>query len=646
MFDFIRNHQRLMQVLLALLIMPSFAFWGVQSYMRDRDTGEGIAKVDGMSISQADFEGQQRKELDRMRRIMGGSVDPKMLDTPEARAQTLQTLIEDRVLADEIVRQHLTVSDTQVRDEVASMPEIRKLYGTDGKLDVAAYDRLLEASGLTRDQLLSEVRRGILMREIASTIPNSSVVPQSVVLELAAALGQTREVQALAFKPADFAAEVKVDDEDIKKYYDSHLAEFQVPEQIKVQYLVLDQAALAAGLTVSDEEIKTFYAENQNRFVVPEERRASHILIKVAKDASAADREKARARAQEILAKLRANPADFARLAKEYSEDEGSAEKGGDLDWANAGAYVKPFADALFALKPNEMSDLVQTEFGYHIIEVTGVRPGSVRALDQVRPQIEAELRKRTAATRFANQAEEFRNVVYNQADSLDPAAQKFGLKLQTRDGVTREANPAFGPKDPLNNDKLRQDLFSDDVLKKKHNTEAVDVAPSTLAAARIEAYTPSSTKTLSEVSDAIKKTLVAERSKDLAAKAGQARLAQLQKDPSDAGFGPVTPVSRSKPGTLSPAAVKAIFQADASKLPSFCGVALPDDAYGIFRIVKVDTPATPDQARTINLKSQLIRAAGELEFSSYVEGLKQRLKVQINNKAFDAPKTADAGQP
>jgi peptidyl-prolyl cis-trans isomerase D len=646
MFDFIRNHQRLMQLLLLILILPSFALWGVQSYMHDRDTGAGLAQVDGQPITDTDFEGQQRKELERMQRIMGSSVDPKMLDTPEARAQTLQTLISDRVLASEIVRDKLTVSDAQVRDEVAAMPEIRRLYGADGKLDVAAYDRLLAASGYTRDQLLAEVRRGILMREIASTIPSSSLVPKSLVVYLGAALGQTREVQQQDFKTADYVAQVKVSDDEVKKYYDTHLAEFQVPEQVKVQYVVLDQAALAAGLTVTEDEIKTYYNENQNKFVVPEQRRASHILIKVAKDASDADKEKARARAQEILAKLRANPADFPKLAKQYSEDEGSAEKGGDLDWAAANAYVTPFSDALFKLKQNEISEPVQTEFGYHIIEATGIRPGSVRALDQVRPQIESDLRKRLAATRYANGAEDFRNMVYNQADSLAPTAEKFGLKVQTQDGVTRLANPALGPKNPLNNDKLRAALFTDDVLKKQHNTEAVDVAPGTVAAARVESYTAGYTKALADVSEAVRKTLVTERARALAEEAGRARLAALEKEPGDSGFGAVVAVTRSKPGPIPVAAVKEIFKADVTKLPAYCGVSLPGTGYAVFRIAKVDTPAAADPARDANLKEQLARASGELEFSSYLEGIKKRMKVQINEKAVELPKTADASQP
>jgi peptidyl-prolyl cis-trans isomerase D len=646
MFDFIRNHQRLMQLLLLLLILPSFAFWGVQSYMRDRGSNEGIAHVDGQPITQADFEGEQRKELERMQRIMGSAVDPKMLDTPEARAQTLQRLIADRILTGEIVRNHLTVSDAQVSTELTAMPEIRKLYGADGKLDVAAYDRLLAASGYTRDQLKSEVRRGILMREVASTIPNSSVVPKAVVTELAMALSQTRQVQEQEFKSADYASQVKLSDEDIKKYYDTHPAEFVVPEQLKVQFLVLDQSTLAAGLKIGDDEIKNYYNENQARFAVPEERRASHILIKVAKDASPADRDKAKVLAQEVLAKVRANPADFAKLAKQYSQDDGSAEKGGDLDWAPASGYVAPFSDALFKLKQNEISDLVETEFGYHIIEVTGIRPGSVRPLEQARGEIEAELRKRTAATRYANLAEDFRNVVYNQADSLEPAAEKFGLKIQTQEGVTRTANPALGAKNPLNNDKLRQALFSDDVLQKKHNTEAVDVAPSVVAAARVEAHTAASSKPLAEVSDMIRSQLTDERARALAERAGRDRLAALQKEGGDQGFGPVVPVSRSKPGSIAPAAIKEIFKTDISKLPAYCGVVLPTGSFAVFRIAKVETPPAMDAAREANLKDQLARASGELEFSSYLEGLKARMKVQINDKAAESTKTANAAQP
>lgn len=631
-----------MQLLLLILILPPFALFGVQSYLRDRDSTVGLATVDGKPITDADFEAQQRKEMDRMQKILGSSADPKMLDTPEARAQTLQSLIADRVLADEIARDHLTVSDAQVSEEVSAIPQIRALYGPDGKLDVAAYDSLLAASGYTRNQLMGEVRQGILMREIASTIPSSSVVPKSVVQQLDTALGQTRDVQKIEFKASDYVGQVKLPDDAIKQYYDTHLSEFQVPEQLKVDYLVLDQAALAATLKVSDEDIKTYYNDNQARFVVPEERRASHILIKVAKEATPADREKAKTRAQEILAKVRANPADFAKLAKQSSEDEGSAEKGGDLDWAPASAYVAPFSDALFKLKQDEISDLVQTEFGYHIIQENGIRPGTTRPLAEVRGQIEAEVRKRLAATRYANVAEDFRNVVYNQADSLAPAAEKFGLKVQTQDGVTRAVDAALGPKNPLNNDKLRAALFSDDVLQKKHNTDAIDVAPGTVAAARVDSYTPARTKSLADVSDEIRKRLTNEKAIALARSAGEAKLAALQKDPSDAGFGPVASVSRSKPGAVPPAAVKEIFKADPQRLPAFCGAEIPRDTYAVFRISKVENPTGIDAGRQKSLADQLARASGELEFSAYLEGLKRRFKVQVN-KPQDA-RSAGAG--
>jgi peptidyl-prolyl cis-trans isomerase D len=496
---------------------------------------------------------------------------------------------------------------------------------------------------LSREQLVSETRNQVLMGEMTRNIPASTVLPKSTVDRLSVLLNQQRVVAQLVFAPADYASKVALPPDAVKKYYDSHAPEFETPETLAVQYLVLDQSAVAAHVQVSPEEIEAFYKApaNQARFVVPEQRRASHILIAVAKDASPAERDKAKAKAQDILAKARAKPADFAALAKQYSQDPGSAERGGDLDFAPAGNYVKPFADALFALKDNQISDLVETEFGYHIIMLTGIRGGSVRPLEQARPEIEAELKKQKSTTAYAAAAEDFSNIVYDQPDSLKPAADKLGLTIQTADGITR--TPVAGNTTPVNDQRVINALFADDVLKAKHNTAAIEISPNVLVAARVVTDHPPALQPFDSVKDAIAKKLTTEEATKLAQAAGAAKLAALQKTPDAAGFSAPAALLRSAPGKTPAVSVKAIFAADATKLPALTGVAQTDGSYIIYRIDAVGAGSGNAAGQSAEVARQLAAQAGELEFSSYLEGLKKRMKVKIEKPVAATDLTAPA---
>lgn len=633
MLEFFRSHQRLMQLVLVAVMLP-FAFFGVYTYQGMTDA-QSVAEVDGHPITEQDFEVAQRDALDQRQRMLGTSVDPATLNTPEARAQILDQLITQRIIALEIQKKHLATSQQAVLADIAQIPQIRSLYGPDGKIDKAALDRLLAQSGMTMQQLMASARQDILNHQAAGAIASSAIVPAVLALRLDAAQVQTREVRMQSFKPSDFAGQIQVSDADLKSYYDAHPDEFKIPEQVDIQYLVFDQGAVEASITVPPDDIKKAYEQDIARYTQPEERRASHILIAVPKTATPAERDKAKIKAQEVLAQVRAHPQDFAKLAKAYSQDPGSAENGGDLGWAPASNYVAPFSEALFKLKENQISEVVSTEFGYHIILCTGIKPATVRPLDDVKDQIEAELKRRLASSRFPQAAEDFRNIVFGQADSLEPAAKKFGLKLQTASGITRTPDPAQ-PKTGLNNDKLRADLFSDDVLKAKHNTEAVETGPSTLIAARVTHYTPSAEKPLAQVTDELRKKLVQERAVQKAHAEGMARLAALEKDPSDAGFGAPITVSRISPAGQSGDAIRAIFAVDAGKLPGVTGLDLPDGTYVLYRVERVNQPA-PNPAQAQQLSNQLNRYVGALDLGSYLAALKKEYKVTISKKFTDA---------
>lgn len=631
MFDFIRNHQRLMQILLALLIVPSFVLVGISGYEGFGANAQAVATVAGQPITQQDFEKAQREQADKMRQAYGGQFDPKVLDTPEAKQEILDRLIVQKVIENEIAVNHMNVDDAALARFYNE-----QLKGPDGKFDVERYKQVAAANNVTTQGLDQIVRRQMLMEQIGGAVEATGFAPRTVSNRLSDINEQEREVQELLFPLAKYAAEVKVTDAMIKAYYDKNAALFAVPESAKVEYVVLDPAVVESQVSVSDAEVADLYNKNPKRFTTPEQRHASHILITAKKDAPKAEKDAARAKAEALLAQVKKNPADFAKLAKANSQDPGSAEAGGDLGVTERGAFVKPVEDAIYALKQGEISNLVESDFGYHIITVTSIVPAAVRTLEQAKPEIVAELKKQKMSKKYAEMAETFGNTVYEQSDSLKPVADKLHLKIETAANVTRTPNPALAAA-PVNNPKFLKALFSDDAIKNKRNTEAVEVAPSTLVAGRIAEFKPASKRPLAEVEGQIRERVTQEEALRLAKTEGEKKLAALKASGDATGFGEAKTVTRTKQPAINPAAAMAVLKADVSKLPAYVGVELPGQGYGVYRINKVQQPAQPDAARRTAEAQQIAGAMSQQEMYSYLEALKQKAKTKVNHAPASA---------
>ncbi|MEG2031341.1 MAG: peptidylprolyl isomerase, partial [Janthinobacterium sp.] len=386
-------------------------------------------------------------------------------------------------------------------------------------------------------------------------------------------------------------------------------------------------------------DVAAYYAKNQKAYTSEEARRASHILIAVKKDASAADKAAAKAKAEAILAEVRKAPASFAAIAKAKSEDPASAELGGDLDVVAKGALPKPVEDAIFKLKQGDISDVVASDFGYHVLTVTSVKPQHVKALDEVKGEITADLRKQFAAKKYSEMAETFTNTVYEQSDSLKPVADKLKLKVETVANLSRTPSPALGAA-PFNNAKFLSAIFSNDALKEKRNTEAVTVGPNVLIAGRVVEFKPAAKRPLAEVEAMIRQRVTLEEAAKLAKKAGEAKLAALKASGDASGFGAAQWVSRSKLDGINRAAIAQVMKADTSKLPAYVGTELPALGYGIYRIAKVQQPEQVDAARRQQEKDQISNILAQQEMFDYVEYLKNKAKVKIV-KPVAAPATA-----
>ena len=639
MFESIRKHSKIVMFLLFLLIIPSFVLVGIDSNYFSQQS-EVVARVDGQKINQTDWDNAHRAETDRIR-AQSPSVDPKLLDSPQARYATLERLVRDRVLAAAAKDMHMVTSDARLARSLQEIPAIAELKRPDGTLDAEAYRALVGSQGLTPEGFEANVRRDLSINQVMGGVMGSSFGTSAQVRLAVDPLYQRREVQVVRFKAADFASKAEPTAEELETYYKAHPAQFQQREQAAVEYVVLDLDSVRAGISLSEDDLRTYYKENVERLSGKEERRASHILINAAKDAPAADREKAKARATELLAQVRKTPASFADVAKKSSDDTGSAPAGGDLNFFARGAMVKPFEDAAVALKKGEISDVVESDFGYHIIHLTDIKTPRQPPFEELRPSLEAELKQQQAQRKFAEVAESFSNSVYEQADSLQPVAEKLKLKVHTATGVTRI--PAPGAQGPLTNAKFLEALFAADSVQNKRNTEAVEVGPSQLVAGRVTTYTPALTQPFDEVRARVRTLFVAERSAETARKEGEAKLAAWKTNPASAtGLPAAVEISREQMQGLPRTMIDAALRAPADTLPGWVGVDLGAEGYAVVKVNRVVPRQAPDPQRAEQERQQYVQWWTTAEGLAYYELLKQRFKVQIKAQRPDAFATAE----
>ncbi|MDO8176636.1 MAG: SurA N-terminal domain-containing protein [Undibacterium sp.] len=633
MFEYIRTHQKIMQLLLLLIIFPSFAFFGIESFTRSSGSDNAVATVGAYSISQQEFDSAQRDQLDRLRQMYGPQFDSKMLSTPEAKQNILDELISRKAMTLESVNNHLTVADQTLQQNILSTPGLTK---PDGSFDADRYKSLLAAQGMTPSMYEQRLRQDLVVQQLLNAVQATSFMPKSVAERVAAIFEQEREVQVLDLKLNDYVSQVKITDAMLKAYYEKNAGEFEIPELVKAEYVVLNNEALAAQVTISDADLQSYYEQNKKQYVTEEQRRASHILLSVKKDATAAEQKMIRAKAEGLLAELRKKPESFAALAKEHSQDPGSAERGGDLDFFGKGAMVKPFEDAASKLKVGEISDLVQTDFGFHIIQLTDVKAGLTKSFDEVKNQIAVEVKKQKASKLYAEAAESFTNTVYEQSDSLKPVADKLKLKIESVSGLSRQPNSAMPASSPANNAKFLNAIFSEESLKKKRNTEAIEVAPATLIAGHIVEYKAASKRPFEEVKSSIMAKVTQIEAAALVKKDGELKLQALKGADNAAGFSDLKVVSRLKNTDMQGDALALIMKADVQKLPAFVGVDVPGAGYSIYRISKVNA-GVQDRTRRAAEQEQLTSAISQQDVYSYVDALKQKAKVKINQSALSA---------
>ena len=632
MFEFINQHKRLLQILLAVLIVPPFALFGVDFYFRGADSADQVARVAGSRISQQEFGQALRQREEQLRQMMGGKVDPSLVDSPQIRRAVLNQLIEDRVLYTAAVKSGIIVPNAELQSVIGEIPAFKD---GNGKFSPQRYRELLNAQGLSQGKFEADVRKDLIVGRSRDAVTGTAFVPNTVVDRLYRLRQQQREISQFVLDPSQFAAKVKISPEEAKAYYEAHKAEFELPEKIKLEYVILSLGAVESRVAVTPKELQDYYQSRLEQLGKPEERRASHILIAVPASATPEQKAKAQEKAEALLAEARKAPKNFAELARKNSGDPGSAADGGDLGYFARGKMVKPFDEAVFALKVGEIAGPVQSQFGYHVIKLDAIRPSEAPSFEAAKGKLEEELRKSHASRAFAQDAEEFSNLIYDQPDSLKPVVEKFKLQLQTSDWITRQG----GESPLLNNDKFLRAAFSDSVLKNKQNTEAVEIAPNMLVAARVIAHEPVKQRPLAEVQAAIVQTLTQQKAAELARGEGEALLGKLRKgEAAGVQWSAQQTVSRERPEGLQAEAARGVFRADASKLPAYAGIEAQGGRFVLYRISKVIDGESIDPQQRKALAKQLDPLAGQEGFAARMSDLKQKADIKVDEKKIEKP--------
>ncbi|OIR16372.1 peptidyl-prolyl cis-trans isomerase D [mine drainage metagenome] len=628
MFDFVQEKKRLVQFVLALIILP-FAFWGVDSYRKSGGAAP-LATVNGEKIGQQEFDNALSQQEQRFREMAGSNFDPAFFDKPEIKFSILDGLISQHLMSMEASKAGLSLTNEQIGQIIVNIGAFQK----DGKFDRQVYETVLKEKGKTPASFDAEIRQAVLVQQLSEAYTQNGYAAKAVAENLIRLNEQKRVVAVANLDAATFIKQVKLADNAVSDYYTKNAQEFQMPERAKVEYVVLSADSLLSHVSVNDDEIKQYYTEHQAEFGSQEQRQAAHILITVAKQATDAEKQAAQAKAEKVLQQVKQSPSQFASLAKQYSQDPGSAANGGDLGTFGRGAMVKPFEDSVFSLKVGEVSGLVQTDFGYHIIKLLAIKPAKVQALSEVKGMIAQRLELQLASDKFAELAEKFNNTVYEQSDSLKPAAELAKTSVQQGVWLSKGQAPAG-----LWTAKALQAVFSDDTLKNKRNTAAVEVAPNTLLAARVTEYKPASERPLAEVSAGIQQQLQRLQASELATRQGQKLLEQLQHgEKVNVGWKAAEVTTRNQRAGFDPALLQAVFRADASKLPAYVGVN-SSSGYVLARIDAVKDDASIDESKLARYEQQIRQLTGDALLMAYMSDIKKRANISIKGFAQEDKK-------
>lgn len=615
------------------LIAVLFGLWGINSYFEGGGKAV-VAEVDGEPIEYETYRQALEQQRQSLQRMLGGAMDARLLDNPDFKRRIVDSLVEQTLLRLEAREQGYTISDAQLGELIRRIPQFQR----DNQFDHELYTQVLRQAGYTPAGFESRLRQDAIAEQMRNGYGQTAIITDADIETMARLEAQRREIDYAIITPEKFLSQVKATPEAIERYYQEHQDDYRVPEQVRVEYVRLSADDLRAQVEPSDEELRKVYEDEAQRYVTPEERRASHILIESGPQASAEEQKAAQAKLEEVRAKLKAG-ADFAALARQYSDDKGSAGKGGDLGFVRRGAFVKEFEAALFGMKPGELRGPVKTQYGYHLIKLTAVKPEVRQSFEQVKGQLRESVQQHQIEERFYELGEKFNNLVYEHPDSLEPAAEALGLKMARSDWF-----PRAGGKGIAAMPKVVEAAFSPEVLNGA-NSSAIEAGPNAWVAVRVAEHKAASVKPLADVRAQVEQAVKREQARERAEKLAAQWLDELRKGASlkvlaqKQGLAVSSDTSMSREGGTGadrrdPRLVQAVFKAGRPQdgRPVYDSVSLGADGYAVFALKRVEEAAPGKiDAATRNRVTQVLQARrGNDYFEAYLDGLRADRPVKI----------------
>ncbi len=599
------------------VIIVLMALTGFDAIMNVASNRNEAAEVNGEPIALGELSRAVDMQRRQLQQRFGGQFDASLLDEKLLRSSALDALIERKLLLQGAAQAGFGFSQPALDQLILLTPEFQQ----DGKFSAERFDQVIRQMGYDRLQFRQLLEQEMLIGQLQAGLAGSGFVTEEEVRAFAALERQTRDFASLTLQ-ADSAA-VSISDEQLKAYYDEHASEFMTAEQVRIEYVELKKERFFDQVEVSAEELQAEYEKEIAN--LGEQRKASHILLETG---DALNDEQARAKLEELRQRILAGE-DFAALAKEFSNDPGSAAAGGDLGYAGQGVYDVAFEEALFALQVGQVSAPVKSEFGWHLIRLDDIQAAEVPSLDSLKPQLERELKTQKVEQRFVEVTKELEDAAFESADLQQPA-QELGLEVREAAPFGREGGEGIAA-----NRQVVQAAFSTEVLTEGANSAALELDPDTVVVLRVKEHRKPEQQPLEQLADTLRDKLRREQAAEQARQRGEALLAELRegKAPSVAGeWQSHAATGRDQEG-VDPQLLEALFRMPkpaSAEQPSFAGLSLANGDYVLLRLQGVGSAGAELGAEELAMYRRFLASrSGQQDFQAFQRQLREQAEIE-----------------
>jgi peptidyl-prolyl cis-trans isomerase D len=557
----------------------------------------------------------------------GANSDPALFKSPQFKKAGIENLMSAELMNQSINDNCFVISDEQLSNYIVGMPDFQE----NGKFSQERYDQIVQYNNLSPKKLEDRIRVQMATQQAKDSLNKLLYIPNEIIQPLVNLAYQKRDISLHEIKLDDYKKKIKPSNEDIQKFYDENTDSFVRPDRIKIEFLIYSVAGIVPTISITDNDVKTFFETNKDQFQADQQRNAKHILFAYQPGIDFEEKGRIRDFAQTNLNEIKKDPKTFETKAKELSQDIESAKNGGDLGFFSRGDMVKPFEDVVFSLKENEISDLVETEFGLHIIMLAEIK-GEEISFDKLKTQIKGELLYGKALEQYASSAEDFNNTVYENSENLDVASEKFGLEVQKSQWLTLDDARKF-----FNNDAFANEIFSKESIDAKSNTLAIEVSPNNLVSARVVDFSPSALQPLEDVKDKVNEYIVGIQSQELIIEDGNQLVEDLKSNNTNIEWFDELVIDRIDKQGLSDPLVKKIFQVETNNMPAFAGFYDLSGEYVVIKVNKVINDNVEDELSLDLYRDEYETALRSAIQAAYVDDLKENADIEINQRIFTA---------